>query len=123
MLAGILALVAMTFSFTEMVLASVCAPMSGMAAAVDMTDRDVDASPSMDCLFTGGHGPPAEDGEDGRHCPFGPAMGQGCTAVASLPALTSAMSAPPSQVATGTVFDEARRDLLLAQPLFHPPRS
>lgn len=122
-LAGTLALVAMTFSFTEMVLASVCAPMPGMTVAADVTDRDADASASMDCLFATGHGDPEGGGDDGRHCPFGPTMGPGCSGVASLPALSSPMRAPPSEVASRILFDEARHDLLLAHAAFHPPRA
>ena len=129
---ALLALTALVFSFAETMAASACAPMSMMDGgkamdAVTMTDAPRDdevaataAEPgAMDCPFM----TERDGGEDGRHCPFGPALGQGCAGAPSLPALVLDVNAPPGDPASRVSFDEIRPDLLLARALFHPPRA
>jgi hypothetical protein len=122
-LAGVLAMAAMTFSFTESVMASTCARMSDPAMPGTTQTSSEDASaPSMECLFMAGHDGSGQD--DGRgHCPFGLAAGQGCSAAASLPALNSIESVETARATTAVGSDDVRPDLLLARALFHPPRA
>lgn len=130
-LAGSLALVAMSLSFAETVLASVCAPaamaaMDGTAiqapvsAAMD-GPADVDGA-GMDCARMAGQ----DEGRRGApdpNCPLSPAVGPGCTAVASLPGSSCEAALPPSHGVQRTIVDEARPDLLLSHALFRPPRA
>lgn len=131
---ALLALTALTFSFAEMVAASTCAPMSMMDGgsttdAVTMMDAMMDdgvaasdAAPgAMDCPFMTAH--EGDDEKDGRHCPFGPALGQGCAGAPSLPALILDVSPTPAQPASRISLDEIHPHLLLAQALFRPPRA
>jgi len=143
-IAGILALVAMTFSFAETVLASTCAPMTApggsemaammagdaaafghaampMEAPASATERG--AAPSgTGCMIARHDGRDDERGDEG-HCPFGAAVTQGCSAFASLPARSARSQAPPSEAAPEVPSAHSRTDLLLAHALFHPPRA
>lgn len=131
-LSALLGLMALAFSFAEAVVASTCAPMSMMEDgstmdAITLADApgddevavSTDEPGAMDCPFTKA----SDAGEDGRHCPFGPALGQGCTGAPSLPALLSNVNAPPDDPASRISFNEIRPDLLLARAHFHPPRA
>jgi len=134
-LSAILALVALTFSFAEAVVASTCAPMRVMDDLTMMDDvmavpasseaaAGSEAAPNpMDCPFMTAHDEREGDREDGRHCPFGPALGQGCAVAPSLPGLMLDVSAAPAQSASPSSLDEVRPHLLLARALFHPPRA
>jgi hypothetical protein len=118
-LAGTLALAATTFSFAETVLASVCAPMD-RTAMVEMGDP---AAPTeMDCVLMRGHGADG-GGEDDPHCPLNPAVGPGCSGVASVPASSDDGGPPPYRAVVRSVFDDVRPDLLLSRALFRPPRA
>jgi hypothetical protein len=134
-LAGSLALMAMALSVTESVLGSVCAPVAAMA---DMADMPGMSGQSMAAggdaraeTMTGMPMPmPLPDRDGGReasegddHCPLAPALGQGCSAVASLPAPPSRDGSPTTLGALGTSFDDIRPELLLAHALFRPPRA
>lgn len=130
LLAGTFALVAMTFALTETVLASMCASVMGMqhgevesvhlgphhSGHHAMGSADHDTGPASH--------PQSAEGQNERHCPFGPAAAaQGCTGVASLP--THAMDRIPASLAGALdVFVETtEQDLLLTDALFHPPRA
>jgi hypothetical protein len=126
LLAGLLTLAAMVFSFAETVFASVCAPMVDMSemGAEVMDGDDGDASPgAMDCMLMPGHGTDQDGGDRDDHCPLSPVVGQGCSAAASLPVSHAGAGPPPDHGALRTVADEARPDLLLSHGLFRPPRS
>lgn len=137
--AGLLALLATAFSFTETVLASTCAPMtdgpmtempgmpgsggSGMPdMAMGMAD-EAPADPASDCRIASHSGGDPEAPGDQRHCPFAGVMSQGCSAVASLPAGSSETMAPSPEGAPDAAPGDARPDLLLSRALFHPPRA
>lgn len=119
-LAGIVALVALTFSVAETVWASMCGPAMGMADSAMVLDQG---------SSTDHHGVPDAPGErepggTESDCPFAPAsLVQGCAASASLPAQVA--GAPvPSPDAVASVFNDAmQQDLLLNTALFHPPRA
>jgi hypothetical protein len=129
-LAGLLGLIALGLSFSEAVLASVCAPMDGMQdmatgmpeMAADMAAQTSPATEpgATDGLLMAGHD---EGPEGGDHCPLSPAVGPGCSAVASLPA-SDAQAPPLTGQGTWTAsFDDVRPDLLLTHALFRPPRA
>jgi len=121
MLAGLLALVAITFSFAETVLASTCAPMPSAIGDMGMTDGDApDPPPSMACPLMEGHGQRPDRGE---HCPLNPAAGQGCAAAAALPATLSRSAPADDPGSRRVVSDDTRPDLLLAHARFRPPRA
>jgi hypothetical protein len=135
-LAGSLALMAMALSVTESVLGSVCAPVTAMADMADMADMPGMGGQSMAAggdaraeTMTGMPMPvPDRDGgreasEGDDHCPLAPALGQGCSAVASLPAAPSRDGSPTTLGALRTSFDDIRPELLLAHTLFRPPRA
>jgi len=92
-----------------------------------MTDASMDMGMDMD-MDMGGMPMPGEDtgrSEDARFdaCPLGPALGQGCLAVASLPGVAPrAADAPPDHDGRRSA-DIVRPDLLLAHALFRPPRA
>jgi len=140
-LAGVLTLSALTFSFTETVFASMCTPMPEMAGMDDMDDMDdmdaiveevsemtdaradVSSSGDPDCLLMSGH----EERNDGQrrdsHCPLSPAVGAGCSAVASLPSTQIAAVPWTAGTAPGYASVDACPDLLLTHGLFRPPRA
>lgn len=122
-LAGTFGLAAMTLSLGEGVLASVCATsmdMAGMGVAGAQGSEAMEDMPGMP-MPTGG--PDDEQGSRYDECPLGPALGQGCLALASLPASGPLSSAAPHGAFGRSVADSLRPDLLLAHALFRPPRA
>lgn len=126
-LAGLFALVAMTASFSQAVLASVCASPAMMAAMPDMAMSGVGAE-SGDA--SGEHQTPCDwtghtdgSGENGQHCPLTPTATQGCTATASAPATALAVDLSEAQSARHRVLDSVEPELLLADAPYHPPRA
>jgi hypothetical protein len=89
-----------------------------------------ESAPSADDCMAGVHGQLERDGDEGTdgspsggfHCPFGPVAAQGCTAPALLPASSVRVEASSSENTVATAFETAQHDLLLATPLFHPPK-
>jgi len=120
--AGTFALLAMTFSLAENVLASTCAPMPQMAPT---SMASAGAPVADDCMVAvHGHerGDPGSEGQ--RHCPFGPAAASaGCTAAASLRASSTQVDGASSEATAAIPFDDLQQDLLLPTTLFHPPRA
>lgn len=134
-LAGVLTLAALAFSFTETVFASMCAPMPDMGAMEDMelmaahapamtqgapetTARDAPGCPLMS-------GDVDRDDQEERepHCPLSPAVGSGCSAVASFPAGQIAAVAWTAGTSASFASPAAGTDLLLTHGLFRPPRA
>lgn len=121
LIAGIFALVAITFSFAETAWASTCAPAMEMAAASSASAEDM---PAQDCMHGAAHSGDGEtDGQDERPCPFTPTAGQTCTAVATLPAHVADAFAPPVEGATVAWVEPAEHNTLLDNTLFRPPRA
>lgn len=130
-LGGVLTLSALTFSFAETVFASMCAPMPEMAGMDDMRGQmgempvaiaDAPSSGGPDCLPTSGPGQRAGCEPHGTSCPLSPAVGSGCTAVASLPAPQLATVPWTAGASMSRASEDAGPDLLLTHGLFHPPR-
>lgn len=120
-LAGLLALAALTLSFAETVLASTCAPMPVAMGDMGPTGGEAPDPPRpMDCPLMANHGQRPDRGE---HCPLNPAAGQGCAAAAALPASLSRSAPPDAEGSRRVVIDDARPDLLLAHARFRPPRA
>ncbi|MEX2467758.1 MAG: hypothetical protein WD995_12680, partial [Gemmatimonadota bacterium] len=139
-LSGVLALVAMTFSLAEAGLAATCAMMGSADMGMAMSSEPAEASSMNGSGLTGAahragaHESPAEcedcsqmasgDRDEPEHpCPFGPMMGSGCSAAASVRS--------PSPVFSGSMVEHgyhmrgqtsspASRS---ADRLFHPPRA
>lgn len=126
-LAGLLGLVAMTASFSQAVLASVCASPAAMAAMPDMAMSMVGAENDDS---SGEHQMPCDwmghtdgSGENGQHCPLTPTAIQGCTATASAPATALVVDLSTAQSARHRVLDSVEPELLLTDVLYHPPRA
>ena len=121
--AGIFALVAMTFSLAEAVVASTCAPgmdmeaMEGPAAASQAHDAEMAQGAT--------HGGDEEPGgDDEPRCPLGPfAATQGCAGVASLPGHSTEAPVPSPEDMPGVFYEKTQQDLLSVETLFHPPRA
>lgn len=107
---------ALTFTFTETVLAATCAP------GMDMAHMEM---AGMEAPATGGLAGPESPGEaEDRQCPFGPASAvQGCTGVASLPSHTAHAFSPGTELTSSLFGELLQQDLLLVTALFHPPRA
>lgn len=120
--AGILALLALAFSFGESVWASTCAAMSPMARAAEVGRMSSGAPEGIHCPgFQGGDSAPAE--QEGP-CPFSSAVAaQLCSGLASLPARDLSLPAGSSEGAAELITVDVRSDLLLAASLFRPPRA
>lgn len=134
LIAGIISSGAMTLALAEAVLASMCVPgmdMSmhmdtGMHAAASMESE----APAEDCtgaassgVETGSHGHQGEHDKPQPECPFMPAAAaQGCTGVASLPSQIIELDTAVPETLTGEALEQSGRNLLLALPLFRPPR-
>lgn len=125
--AGLLALAAMTASFSEAVLASVCASpaamgsMSGMAMpAADNEDGPSSTTNGMACDWTG-HADESREG--GEQCPLTPTATQGCTIAASAPAPEIALVSAAVLTTRHVRLDAVEPELLLAHALYHPPRA
>lgn len=122
-IAGIFAFLALTFSFSESVWASTCAPSMEMGASAEVASGEpADASQCMpERQDEREHG---EHGEESRDCPFGsPAAVQTCSGVASLPAQASTFFSPSFEGAASVFTLETQGDLLLESALFRPPRA
>lgn len=121
LIAGIFALVAMTFSLVETVGASTCAPSTDMHASDAGAAEQVQMHP---CLEAGLPDLEREDGrEDAGDCPFSQAAAQACAGLTSLPAHTVDGIAPLTASATAIIADSTQYDLLLRNDLFRPPRA
>lgn len=119
LIAGIFALVAMTFALAETVLASTCAP----AMEMQTIEAEAPEAPADDCMLGASHDR-GEDGDKERHCPFGPAAtAQGCAGVASLPAHAVDQIAPSPEGVVAVFVEQTEHDLLLGNALFRPPRA
>ena len=114
------ALVAMTGSLAEGVLASACVPGMDMGGDAMSMDSEV---PNDD--MTGGADRSERQNlpDDGSDCPFAPVAAQGCLAIASIPASGATFVASASDRRDRLVLDDEQHDLLLRRALFHPPRS
>lgn len=115
---GLLALVAMVFSFAGSVAASTCAPMSDILAG--MID-DGGAADGVECPFMA-H-PDSDGANESQSCPFDQAPGQSCSVAAALPTQSSGGIDPPAGLTSGNSTLEVEPHLLLAYALFHPPRA
>lgn len=137
-LGGLLGLVAMALSFGETVLASVCTSPAGRMPAMekmavgetttmDMRSGDADEvgrGHALECMLMAAHGSargPRESSDS--HCPLTPAVGQGCSAVASLPGSTSSLAFPLDRPSARASDTDLRPDLLLVRSHFRPPRA
>lgn len=105
-IAGLGALLALTFSFSETVWASTCPPDMRMDAA-RMDDRG-----------------DSHSGDNERPCPFtSPLAAQACAGVSSMPARSTEPAAPEAEIASVGFTVAALRGLLREGPLFRPPRA
>ena len=119
MVAGVLALIALTLSIAEGVSASYCAPMC--AADEDGAVSEMSSGMVMDCSGAS-ESQRDSDSSESTDCPLAGFLAPGCTAAAALPGIgetatpcVAHLSAPQNRVlhSLGT---------LLARSLFHPPR-
>lgn len=118
-IAGILASLALTFSFAESVWASTCAPGMEMDAPAEMACHEGAGESQMPERPGGG-----EDGEEPGDCPFGPhATVQSCVGALSLPAVATVLFAPSLEDAAGVFIPQTQSDLLLQSALYRPPRA
>lgn len=126
-LAGLLALVAMTASLSQAVLASVCASPAAMAAmpdmAISMMGADSGASSGEHQIPCDWMGHTDGSGENDQHCPLTPTATQGCTATASAPATALVVDLSTAQSARHRVLYSDEPELLLADAPYHPPRA
>jgi len=125
---AVLAILALTLSFGEWVLASLCATMPGMPSMAEMSSEDMTAeSVAMHDAMMAANDEPADSGADEREvppCPFGPfTVAQGCLSSAHLPAAASHLRNPVTEHRISTNSDKSRHELLLAVALFHPPKA
>lgn len=123
-LAGLLGLFAMTASFSETVVASMCAAPSNMASMAMSAADDTEARDA------GGHehscagmGNTDESKEGGERCPLTPTATQGCTAAALVPSPAIALGLAMPLSAREIASDAIEPDLLLSYALYHPPRA
>lgn len=123
LVAGILALVASTFAHAETVMAVTCTPEMDMDMDMPTAEAGTPHAPA-DHGMPGSSAECCDDGENERHCPFGPAAAaQGCAGVASLPThAVNPIAASPEGVVAGFI-EQAQHDLLLANALYRPPRA
>ena len=123
--AGFLALAAMTASFSEAALASVCASPVAMSSmsdmAMDSAESDGEASehgPGCDWM---NHTEESRGG--GEHCPLTPTASQGCTVAASAPAPEVSVVSAAVLASRDITLAAVEPELLLARALYHPPRA
>jgi hypothetical protein len=128
-LAGLVGLAAMALSHGETLLASVCASAMDMSSQVAETadmSRMTHATMGMGAME--GMPMPSDDGSRDAGdrfdaCPLGPALGQGCLALASLPGgAPRAADVPPDHIGRRS-GDVVGLDLLISHTLFRPPRA
>jgi hypothetical protein len=125
-LLGSFMLSAAVLSWAEAVAAAFCAPREEAGSMLAMPGMVVG-----DAAFRGSMGdmpmPLGNGGSDEEApadpCPLAPALGAGCTAMASLPTTVIEEAAQLTRGSERTPFTSVRRDLLLAHPFFHPPRT
>lgn len=120
---GLLALVALTFSFSGSVWASTCGMPMMEVGVEDGGERS--APPGAHCGSHGDLASEAGQSHEGPRCPFGsPVAAQACAGgVASAPAATVSLLAP-FEDGIPEAFDlRPFSDLLLDSTLFRPPRA
>lgn len=118
---GLLAILALTFSFGESVWASTCAvPVEGMEMAMEAGATE-EGSRGIPCA---GHGDDSEDRHEGAPCPFdSPGAVQTCVGVVSLPSRSAALPTVTIDHVPTTHTIDTRIALLLEASLFRPPRA
>lgn len=121
--AGLLALLAFTFSFSETVWASTCIPGMRMDDSTLMSEgaapEPVEHSPTG--MDERGDSP---GGDNERPCPFTSALAaQACAGLSSMPAPTTEPSAPAAEVVSVGSTVATLPELLLEITLFRPPRA
>lgn len=122
-LAGLLALLAFTFSFSEAVWASTCIPGMSMDDSTLMSEGGTPES-IEDTLMGMQDERDPRDRDNDRPCPFGsPLAAQACTGAASMPAPSTEPSAPAAEVSSVGFTVAALHELLLEIALFRPPRA
>jgi hypothetical protein len=127
-LGGSLALLALAFSFTETMLASVCAPGADMSAMPGMADlsgppADGDSMGAMPGMAMSDTDTEREAGEGTFDCPLAIALGPGCSALASLPAPIVGGGWLAPLAVLGTPFEDIDSGVLLTHALYRPPRA
>lgn len=115
--AGLVTTLVMAFSLAETTWALTCGPVDAAApasaAAPDVIPVDDDRQDPHD-----------RHHDDGPRCPFGPVTtAQTCVIAASLPAHAPIDLAVSSAAVRSAPATETGRELLLAAPLFRPPKS
>lgn len=127
-MAGLIALIALTFSLAESVWASTCASgmgVAGTAVAGTAIAGTATADPAADPDCAHGGASSERKGEPAApHCPLGAAAtAQGCLAAASLPSV--AIDIPVSRAAAeaGHFSHPVRHKQVSDHTLFHPPRT
>ena len=121
-LAGTLGLAAMALSLGEAVLASVCATSMDMAS-MEPDGAQAQVMEDMPGMPMPGDDPDDESGSRYDECPLGPSLGQGCLALALLPANGPVPGDGIQDAFRRSAADSLRPDLLLAHALFRPPRA
>ncbi|MEX2472798.1 MAG: hypothetical protein WEA34_11490 [Gemmatimonadota bacterium] len=121
--AGLLALLALTFSFSEAVWASTCLP--GMAMADSAVVLEGATPESVESIPMGMHDErDLRSRDDDRPCPFSsPLAAQDCAGVSSMPAPSTEPSTPAAEVTSVGFTVPTLRELLLEIVLFRPPRA
>lgn len=122
MVAGVLALIALTLSIVEGVSASYCAPMCVADESGAMSEMpEMSSGMAMDCAGAT-DSELGSDSNDSPDCPLAGFLAPGCTAAAALPGIAEAAAPAVAPLSTphNRVFDSL--DTLLARSLFHPPR-
>ena len=120
--AGVFTLLALSLSFVEAGLTSVCAAMPDMA--MDATDMAAAPAVQHGHAMAGGSTSGSTDGSgDPQECPYGPAAtAQGCPVAASLPSSAVDMADTSTQRTAIVPLDAASHGAFLPDGLFHPPR-
>lgn len=114
--AGLLALLGLTVSFSEAVWASTCLPGMSMGDSVVMPGASTPLGMHEERDSRGG--------DDDRPCPFSsPLAAQTCAGVSSMPAPSIEPSAPAAEVDSVGFTVAALHELLLEIALFRPPRA
>ena len=121
--AGFLALLAFTFSFSEAVWASTCLPGMRMAEVVVMPEGA--SSESMESAPMATHDErDSRGGDNPRPCPFNsPLAAQACAGISSMPAPSAEASTPGAEMNSVGFTVAALHELLLETALFRPPRA
>jgi hypothetical protein len=120
-LGALLALFALSLFYVESVVASLCPPETVAEASVTESGAGKPGHSGMH------HGaPPAEDpvpeGSHPERCPMSSGMAGSCVASA-LPVTSTVLAASATIQTSRSITPTDAQDLLLAVPLFHPPRA